>query len=283
MIEIHDVCLTGSSITVQLYTSGDFLFSLEEVFYKANEILNGHGKGACRWYKKLYGNKFEFEFNKDTIGAMFAYISREDVGLNIQSDWIEFFKAIRKELGDMADEVLGKYLKDSGARTTYKGGAMREIIEENGRCDLMPLDMLFEVISAYDHGESYTNPLIHIDRFHKNGDYKELLRAIISMCHSHNDWNGDPAKMFLDVSKHYKQGAMKYGERNWEKGLPIHSFIDSGVRHYLKWLRDKDSGTTDEPHDRAFIWNMLGAAWTMRNHPDMDDYTMPRKVKKDAD
>lgn len=182
----------------------------------------------------------------------------------------------------MDDEVLGKYLKDSGARTTYEGGGMREIIEENGRCDLMPLDLVREVMYMRNHFEEYGNPLIHIDNFHKNGYYKELLRAILAVCYAHSEWDGDPTKMFLDVSKHYRQGAMKYGERNWEKGLPVHSFIDSGVRHYLKWLRDKDTGKTDEPHDRAFVWNMLGAAWTMINHPDLDDYTM-RQDKKNAD
>ena len=59
----------------------------------------------------------------------------------------------------------------------------------------------------------------------------------------------------------------KYGDRNWEKGIPLHCYIDSGVRHYLKFLR----GDTDEPHDRAFVWNMLGAIWTHKNKPELID------------
>jgi hypothetical protein len=47
----------------------------------------------------------------------------------------------------------------------------------------------------------------------------------------------------------------------------VHIFIDSGVRHYLKYLR----GDKDEPHDRAFIWNMLGAIWTHENKPELID------------
>ena len=71
----------------------------------------------------------------------------------------------------------------------------------------------------------------------------------------------------LEVSKHYEDGCNKYGERNWEKGIPLHCYIDSGVRHYIKWLR----GDNDEPHDRAFLWNMLGALWTHDYHPEYCD------------
>jgi len=71
----------------------------------------------------------------------------------------------------------------------------------------------------------------------------------------------------LAVSKQYESGCVKYGERNWEKGQPLHVFIDSGVRHYLKCLR-RD---VDEPHDKAFLWNMLGALWTHENKQELID------------
>ena len=71
----------------------------------------------------------------------------------------------------------------------------------------------------------------------------------------------------LDVAKQYEGGAAKYGEHNWEKGIPLHSFIDSAIRHYLKWAR----GDADEPHDRACLWNIFGAIWTLLNKPELDD------------
>ena len=77
----------------------------------------------------------------------------------------------------------------------------------------------------------------------------------------------------LEVSIHYEDGARKYDERNWEIGIPIHCFIDSAVRHYLKWRR----GDTDEPHDRAVLWNLLGAWWTLDNHPELNDLPCARK------
>lgn len=62
----------------------------------------------------------------------------------------------------------------------------------------------------------------------------------------------------LEVAVHFEEGAKKYGECNWQKGIPISSYINSAVRHYLKWLRGDD----DEPHHRAFLWNLICCAWT---------------------
>ena len=73
--------------------------------------------------------------------------------------------------------------------------------------------------------------------------------------------------MFLDVAKQYEGGAKKYGDRKLGKGQPLHVYIDSGVRHYLNFK----AGSTDEPHLRAFVSNILGAIWTHKNKPEMID------------
>ena len=51
------------------------------------------------------------------------------------------------------------------------------------------------------------------------------------------------------------------------KGIPAHCYIDSGVRHLIKWADNWD----DEPHDRAFLWNMFGLLWTIKHHPELND------------
>jgi hypothetical protein len=68
--------------------------------------------------------------------------------------------------------------------------------------------------------------------------------------------------MFLEVAKHFEEGAKKYGDNNWRKGIPVYCYIDSALRHYLKWLRGDD----DEPHDRAFVWNILCCVWEVDYH-----------------
>ena len=75
------------------------------------------------------------------------------------------------------------------------------------------------------------------------------------------------ANTLLEVSKHFEEGAKKYGEYNWQKGIPVHCYIDSAVRHYLKWVR----GDKDEPHNRAFVWNLLCCIWTITNKPEREE------------
>ena len=152
-------------------------------------------------------------------------------------------------------------LKDSGARRNFETGAVRDIADGKGRCDLLPLDVIASYISLTDKADGV---LLAISQYIYSGDSVYIKLALDKFKDAVN-W--DVCTMLLEVSKHYEAGAKKYAERNWEKGIPLHCYIDSGVRHYLKYLR----GDNDEPHDRAFIWNMLGALWTQKNKPELID------------
>lgn len=55
------------------------------------------------------------------------------------------------------------------------------------------------------------------------------------------------------LSKHFECGALKYGERNWEKGQKLSRYLDSGLRHLSKAAR----GQTDEDHFSAAAWNIM--------------------------
>lgn len=144
---------------------------------------------------------------------------------------------------------------DSGTRREFSSGAVRDIQEGKGRCDLMPLDVV---------GYMLNNPtLTYISKFIEKGHPKWLFDALSSCGVFH-----DPYTMFLEVAKHFEEGAKKYGEYNWQKGIDTHCYIDSAVRHYLKYLR----GDTDEPHDRAFVWNIMCCIWTCKNIPELNDY-----------
>ena len=89
--------------------------------------------------------------------------------------------------------------KDSGTRSNFGTGAVRDGQQGKGRMDLMP------------------------------------VRALI------------------EVSKIMETGARKYAARNWEAGIPLSRFMDSGLRHALKCLR----GDRDEPHLAMACWNFL--------------------------
>ena len=150
-------------------------------------------------------------------------------------------------------------LKDSGARQEFATGAVRDISEGKGRCDLLPLDVVAMLMPQE------AQPIFAaIERFKENKDVTELTYAINMFAEL---LQTDIFTLMIEASKHYEDGARKYAENNWKKGIVLHSFLDSGVRHLFQHLR----GDVDEPHHRAFVWNMLGAIWTIKHKPELDD------------
>ena len=157
-------------------------------------------------------------------------------------------------------------IKDSGNRTEFESGAVRDMHEGKGRCDLMPLDVV---------ATSMCDKIIsHIDDFQATGASAHLYLVLADVGNL-PAFNGQPT-MFLEAAKHFEDGAKKYGEQNWQFGIPVKAYIDSAVRHYLKWRR----GDNDEPHHRAFVWNIMCAIWTCRHKPELNDY---RKDDNNAD
>lgn len=158
------------------------------------------------------------------------------------------------------------HIKDSGNRRTFGTDAVRDICDGKGRCDLMPLDMV----------SSWMNDVVlcEIASFVQTHRTLYLRSALDAVCGKY--YNGQ-ADMMLDLAVHFEEGAKKYGEHNWEKGLPIHSYIDSGVRHYFKVLR----GDNDEPHLRACVWNLICAMWTMHHKPELND--LPKREENTND
>lgn len=159
-------------------------------------------------------------------------------------------------------------LKDSGKRTQFETGAVRDVSEGKGRCDLLPLN----IVGGYLGRDEFK----HIEKFIRTGDIPSLFLAIDLFRHD-QEWTKE--ELILEVSKHYEAGCTKYGERNWEKGIPLSRYIDSGVRHLLK----HSNGNTDERHDRAFVWNMFGAIWTAQNYRSMCDLPYMQTIKEEAD
>lgn len=67
-----------------------------------------------------------------------------------------------------------------------------------------------------------------------------------------------PAHALKRLAQHYENGAVKYGDRNWEKGQPLSRYMDSAIRHAYAYL----GGSKDEDHLAAVAWNALAAIET---------------------
>lgn len=162
-------------------------------------------------------------------------------------------------------------IKDSGQRTEFSTGAVRDIQEGKGRCDLMPLDVVAYIMENVDFptgNDPYVPEVFrHIDAFKNHGNEYDLLNALVAFVNAEDSYPRWTT-MLLEVAIHFEEGAKKYGENNWQKGIPVRRYVDSAVRHYLKWLRRDD----DEPHARAFCWNIMCAIWTCKHKPELNDY-----------
>lgn len=62
-----------------------------------------------------------------------------------------------------------------------------------------------------------------------------------------------PPLATIELAQLYEAGALKYADRNWEKGIPLSVFVDSGERHLVK----HKFGFDDERHDIAAAWNLM--------------------------
>lgn len=128
----------------------------------------------------------------------------------------------KKESEPIAQEILEEMfapeerkppIQDTGNRTSFDTGAVRDIHTGKGRFDLLP-------------------------------------------------WSA-----IRQVAIHCEHGAVKYGERNVDKGILIHSLLDSGSRHIADYME----GKSEENHLAAAAWNILWAMWMEQNKPDMQD------------
>jgi len=156
-------------------------------------------------------------------------------------------------------------IQDSGERREFETGAVRDIQEGKGRCDLLPLDVVSEVINSDFRIAIQGQFLQQIASFVAEGFEINLRYAMQKFIELAFDEGKETA--MLEAAIHYEDGLNKYGMDNWKKGINVRSYIDSAVRHYLKWRR----GDEDERHDRAVLWNLMCCIWTIRHKPEMND------------
>lgn len=230
-------------------------------------FVSGMYEGGCMSCPSTYGYLPDPEGDETGCGMTCTECwDREIPEEAIAEGVVEGFNTVNPEIAQAVERIVTDVkakadefssIKDSGDRTQFETGAVRDMREGKGRCDLMPLGVVAHALNDAI--------LYHIETFKRSNDTKHLYFALDNFATDRYLDEGDPdyaltesqVSMFLEVAKHFEEGAKKYGENNWQKGIPVHCYIDSAVRHYLKWLR----GDKDEPHDRAFVWNIMCCIW----------------------
>lgn len=84
-------------------------------------------------------------------------------------------------------------------------------------------------------------------------------------------------QMMFRLARHYEAGAIKYTDRNWEKGMPFSVYIDAALRHLFKYI----AGWNDEDHAAAIVWNIAALMFMERKMPELDD--LPERKREAVD
>ena len=190
------------------------------------------------------------------------------------------------------------YLKMDGEKAAFESGAIRYTKTGKGRYDLIPNEIIADIIShandmfeekavrivskadvvedAYrgDPKDRFVHTIINVIIDHyAPGDIVEDNMGLTANEVTFTSFTNGFFHMLKDLAIHYENGAEKYGVDNWKKGIPVTggdrggSFMDSAMRHLTQYL----IGLEDEPHYISCIWNCVCGLWTLcqqQMHPD---------------
>jgi hypothetical protein len=72
------------------------------------------------------------------------------------------------------------------------------------------------------------------------------------------------------VARACAEGAAKYGDFNWEKGMPVHDLLNHALRHVYQYL----AGDRSEEHLGHAAWGLLAAIHSEALWPRLNDGTL---------
>lgn len=169
-------------------------------------------------------------------------------------------------------------IHDSGKRTDFETGAVRDGQDGKGRMDLLPMRAIHCILRCHHtvvltplravHAsiEYFMFPATEDKIFELESTCWNLMCALNLHlepggiydyeCCNNSRWHiayALPPLALIEVSRVFEAGAVKYEERNWEKGIPLSRYLDSGIRHFYRHLNSE----MHEPHLAMACWNFL--------------------------
>jgi hypothetical protein len=174
-----------------------------------------------------------------------------------------------------AAEVQGEAGTDTPIDKQGEDGAMRDVcgsdldryepdgdLPEMSGCYEKPVDAIAESELSKKWNDAFA-------RFKDSGEREQhATGAVRDTRTGKGRFDLIPYEGLEALAKVFETGSLKYGDRNWEQGMPVSRFIDSMCRHAMKAA----SGQTDEPHLAMCMWNACCAITMMVRHPELNDH-----------
>jgi hypothetical protein len=108
------------------------------------------------------------------------------------------------------------------------------------------------IINTPYHDSDLRGPKPEFDKVKDSGKLEEFATgAVRDTQQGKGRFDLIPAYPLERLAKHYENGAKRYSDNNWCKGIPITRCLDSLLRHANKYKM----GMTDEDHLSAIVFN----------------------------
>lgn len=131
-----------------------------------------------------------------------------------------------------------------------------------------------EVQEALD---AYVKEKVRFDKVHDSGKREQFSTgAVRDTAEGKGRYDLIPGYPLERLAKHYENGAKKYGDDNWLKGMNTRRCLDSLLRHANK----VKMGLEDEDHLSAIVFNAFAIIYVKKMiedkklPPELDDITI---------
>lgn len=172
----------------------------------------------------------------------------------------------------------GLSISDSGNRQEFDTGARRDTSEGKGFYVYFPANAFLALtrisVTPRDPLDGALNGFFGFLR--DSSDQSQLIAAALYALRSAQPeiafeagckgFLGLPYGPVHQLAQLFEAGAKKYGDtkagpyrQNWQKGMPVSRYLDSGIRHMFKHL----AGDKADPHLICAAWNALCAYETL--------------------
>lgn len=153
-------------------------------------------------------------------------------------------------------------MKRHGEDESFQSGAVRDSRTGKGRFDLISAFAMQRVVSRNSMWQIEPRLMTEEQDRCALGDAMGYLYQWLNYRQEDDldmaAWRlieslGGFPKAMRHVAVVYENGAKKYADRNWEKGMPIMRCFDSAARHLTQAL----GGDQDEDHRGHALWNVM--------------------------
>lgn len=153
---------------------------------------------------------------------------------------------------------------ESSTKNVFAGGGERESKLGKGNFAIIPQRVLSEILTELDTANimAYENhTIIAINNIVNDKPISAICRLIYDLAHVRDNAYEYVEKTLaftlLRLSKHFQEGAIKYGLNNWKRGIPAASFKDSAIRHITQYITAHPDSKEKELHYVSAIWNLV--------------------------